>query len=73
MIALYREPQILASQRVYNYELVSLWQWAKEHRSADYIPPQNRTDKGVFIGIINPGVAVLFYQNDPEELKTKTK
>ena len=73
MIALYREPQILASQKIYNYELISLWQWAKEHRSADYIPPQNRTDKGEFVGIINPGVAVLFYQNDPDELKTMTR
>ena len=69
MIALYREPQVSASQKVYNYELISLWQWAKEHRSVDYIPPQKRTDKGEFIGIINQGTTVLFYKDSPEELK----
>ncbi len=73
MVALYQDHKTPADKRIYNYELISLWQWAKEHRSADYIPPQKRTDKGEFIGIINPGVAVLFYQNSPDELKTMTK
>lgn len=73
MIALYRDPQTPATQRIYNYELISLWQWAKEHRSPDYIPPQKRTDKGEFIGTINPGVTVLFYRDKPDELKTMSK
>ena len=73
MIALYRDFKTPASQKVYNYELISLWQWATEHRAPDYIPPQKRIDKGEFIGIINPGVAVLFYQNTPAELKTMSK
>ncbi len=73
MIALYRNPQTPAGQKVYDYELISLWQWAEEHRREDYIPPQNRTDKGEFIGIVNPGVSVLFYKDSPEELKTMSQ
>ena len=73
MIALYRNPQTPAGQKVYDYELISLWQWAEEHRRDDYIPPQNRTDKGEFIGIVNPGVSVLFYKDSPEELKTMSQ
>lgn len=69
MVALYRDHEKHAGQRFYNYELISLWQWAKEHRSQDYIPPQKRTDKGEFIGIINPGTSVLFYKDSPDELK----
>ena len=70
MVALYRDNEKHAGQRIYDYELISLWQWAEEHRTKDYIPPQKRTDKGEFIGIINPSVCVLFYQNNPDELKT---
>lgn len=72
MIALYRDSQTPTSQKIYNYELISLWQWAKEHRSADYISLQKRTDKGEFVGIINPGTTVLFYEDSPEELKNMT-
>ena len=72
MIALYRKPEN-AGLRIFDYDLISLWQWAEEHRKADYVPPQDRTDKGEFIGIINPGVAVLFYENSPEELKSMSK
>ncbi len=70
MIALYRNTQTPADQKIYEYKLMSLWQWAKDHRQTDYVAPQNRTDCGEFIGIINPGVSVLFYENTPDELKS---
>ena len=73
MIALYRDNKTPTTQHTYHYEPISLWEWAKEHRSPDYIPPQMRDEKGDFVGIINPGVAVLFYRNAPEELKIMPK
>ena len=55
---------------MYNYEMISLWDWACDHRQPNYIPPSQRTDKGHFVGIINPGCLVLFYKDSPEELRT---
>ena len=70
MVALYRPEGVPESKKRYVYELVSLWDWARDHRKSDYIPPQERTDKGTFVGFINPGVLVLFYKDTPEELKS---
>lgn len=73
LIALYRPAGGKADEKRYNYELISLWDWAHDHRQQDYIPPQLRTDKGEFVGFINPGVLVLFYKNSPDELKQMNK
>ena len=70
MVALYRPESVPAGEKRYVYELVSLWDWARDHRKSDYVPPQERTDKGAFVGFINPGVLVLFYKETPEELKS---
>lgn len=70
MVALYRPEGVPEGEKRYVYELVSLWDWARDHRKSDYIPPQERTDRGSFVGFINPGVLVLFYKDTPEELKS---
>ena len=73
MVALYRPEDSKEGERRYVYDLISLWDWARDHRKSDYIPPQKRTDKGTFVGFINPGVLALFYRDTPEELKKMTK
>jgi|GEM_PF-1593896 len=69
MVALYRPEDTKPGEKKYHYEMISLWNWAHDHRQKDYIPPERRTDKGSFVGFINPGVLVLFYKDSPEELK----
>lgn len=59
--------------KVYDYELISLWDWAYDHRQPDYVPPQLDNSKGEFVGFINPGVMVLFYENSPQELHDLTQ
>ncbi len=73
MVALYRPEGTKPEEKKYHYEMISLWTWAHDHRQKDYIPPECRTDKGRFVGFINPGVLVLFYKNSPEELKTMSR
>ena len=68
MVALYRKKNVNVEVKVYNYELISLWNWAYDHRQADYISPQQNQTKGEFVGFVNPGVLVLFYKDSPQEL-----
>lgn len=70
MVALYRPSGAAPGDRKYRYEMISLWDWAHDHRQPDYIPPQKRTENGDFIGFIRPGVLVLFYKDSLEELKS---
>ncbi len=70
MVALYRPDGIEPNVKKYNYDIISLWNWARDHRQPNYIPPSQRTNQGHFVGIINPGVLVLFYKDSPEELRT---
>lgn len=69
LVALYRSVKVKQGGKRYDYELISLWNWAWEHRQPGYVPPQLQTDKGEFIGFINPGVLALFYKDSPDELK----
>lgn len=69
LVALYRAPQISQKDRIYNYHLISLWNWAEWHRKSDYIRPQDRSELGNFVGFIQPGVSVLCYKDTPDELK----
>ena len=73
LIALYRSSDVKKDEKSYSYELISLWDWAHDHRQPDYIPPQLRTDRGEFVGFINPGVLALFYKDSPDELKQMSK
>ena len=73
MSALYRSPDVPSNEKRYVYELISLWNWAKEHKQEDYVPVQKRCDKGVFVGTISPGTTVLFYKDSPDELKSMSR
>lgn len=73
MVALYLPENEPTNTRRYRYELVSLWDWAREHRQSDYVPMQKRQEYGRFVGFINPGVSVLFYKNSPDELRNLSK
>ena len=73
LIALYRPTGAKQDEKRYHYELISLWDWAHDHRQPDYILPQLRTDRGEFVGFVNPGVLVLFYKDSPDELKQMNK
>ena len=63
--ALFRSPEGKLS-----YRLQSLWEWATQRKDPDYIPPEEESGKGEFLGFIFPGTMVLTYENSPEELKT---
>ena len=66
-IALYSTPD------GYHLDYLSLWDWASQHKQANYVPPAMRTDLGQFIGITTPGSLVLVYQTSPKELKGMSK
>ncbi len=63
--ALFRSPQ-----GKLRYELMSLWDWAKNHKNPDFVPLEKRGDPGeIFTGFIAPGTMALAYENSPDELK----
>lgn len=68
MVALYRKPDIPRTEKTYEYRLISLWNWAKEHRQPGFVPYEQREKNLDFIGFIAPGTMVLFYEKSPEEL-----
>jgi hypothetical protein len=53
-----------------NFELMSLWEWANNHKDPDFVPLEKRTGKGTFIGCVQPGALALTYEKSPEELRT---
>ena len=68
MVALYRKPEIPGTEKTYEYRLISLWNWAKEHRQSGFVPYERREKNLDFIGFIAPGTMALFYEKSPEEL-----
>ncbi len=52
------------------YELLSIWDWAKNHKEPTFTPLEKRGEPGeTFVGFIAPGTMALAYENSPDELK----